>query len=90
MHPDDGDLYGGLSGVTIEVDGFHLDGGVTLSTTFAPLMCPFLSRRAGSTAIRAYSEQRAKPLLSHDGKVGFTLYWCQGNGVCAMLGERNR
>jgi hypothetical protein len=42
INPDDGDLYGGLSGVTIEVDRFHLNDGVTISTTFAHLTCLFL------------------------------------------------
>jgi hypothetical protein len=42
MNPNDGDRYGGLSGVTFEGDRFHLDDGVTIATTFAHLMCPLI------------------------------------------------
>jgi len=42
MNPENGDLYGGLSGVTFEVDRLQLNGGVTISTTFAHLMCPLI------------------------------------------------
>ena len=38
VNPDHGDLYGGLSGVTFEVDRFQLDAGVTISRTFAHLL----------------------------------------------------
>ena len=41
MNPDDKDLYGGLLSVTFEVDRFHLDSSVTISTTFAHLTCQF-------------------------------------------------
>jgi hypothetical protein len=38
----DGPIYAGISGIELPVDAFDLGEGITLSKTFAHLMCPFL------------------------------------------------
>jgi hypothetical protein len=42
QEPDSSDLYGGLSGLTLESDRFHLGHGVVISVTYAHLMSHFV------------------------------------------------
>jgi hypothetical protein len=42
LQPNDVDLYGGISGISMELPSFELSDGVSLNTTYAHIMAPYI------------------------------------------------
>ncbi len=69
MNPDDGNLYGGISGAKLTVVPFHFGSGVTISSTFAHLMRPFIMAFASP----ATNQPHPGPWRPAQGSFGFDI-----------------
>jgi hypothetical protein len=70
MNPDDGNLYGGISGAKLTIAAFQFGSGVTISSTFAHLMRPFIMAFASP----APNEAHPGPWKSAEGSFGFNIF----------------
>lgn len=43
MNPNKSELYAAISGVSLEIDEFDFEGGITIKTTYAHIMAPFIA-----------------------------------------------